>query len=51
MGLTRRRKVPAGCAALGLVESDRPGMNVYRRARRDTLAAPRAGLDPTCRSD
>jgi DNA-binding transcriptional ArsR family regulator len=32
----------------GLVESDRQGMNVYHRARRDSLIALCAVLDPNC---
>jgi ArsR family transcriptional regulator len=32
----------------GLVESDRRGMNVYHRARRDALAALCFVLDPNC---
>jgi ArsR family transcriptional regulator len=32
----------------GLVESDRRGMNVYHRARRDALAALCLVLDPNC---
>lgn len=32
----------------GLVESDRRGMNVYHRARRDALVALCAVLDPNC---
>ncbi|MGZ8813675.1 MAG: Rv2640c family ArsR-like transcriptional regulator [Mycobacterium sp.] len=32
----------------GLVESDRQGMNVYHRARRDSLVALCAVLDPNC---
>ncbi len=32
----------------GLVESDRRGMNVYHRARRDSLVALCAVLDPSC---
>jgi ArsR family transcriptional regulator, arsenate/arsenite/antimonite-responsive transcriptional repressor len=32
----------------GLVESERRGMNVYHRPRRDALAALCAVLDPTC---
>jgi DNA-binding transcriptional ArsR family regulator len=32
----------------GLVESDRRGMNVYHRARRDSLVALCAVLDPNC---
>ena len=32
----------------GLVESDRRGMNVYHRARRDALVALCSVLDPSC---
>jgi DNA-binding transcriptional ArsR family regulator len=32
----------------GLVESDRRGMNVYHRARRDSMVALCAVLDPNC---
>ncbi|HEX9832667.1 MAG TPA: Rv2640c family ArsR-like transcriptional regulator [Mycobacterium sp.] len=32
----------------GLVESDRHGMNVYHRARRDSLVALCTVLDPNC---
>ena len=32
----------------GLVESDRRGMNVYHRARRDALVALCVVLDPNC---
>jgi ArsR family transcriptional regulator, arsenate/arsenite/antimonite-responsive transcriptional repressor len=32
----------------GLVESDRRGMNVYHRARRDSLVALCAVIDPSC---
>ena len=32
----------------GLVESDRRGMNVYHRARRDALEALCIVLDPNC---
>ncbi|TSD96588.1 helix-turn-helix transcriptional regulator [Skermania sp. ID1734] len=32
----------------GLVESDRQGMNVYHRARREALAALCTVLDPNC---
>jgi ArsR family transcriptional regulator, arsenate/arsenite/antimonite-responsive transcriptional repressor len=32
----------------GLVESDRRGMNVFHRARRDALVAICAVLDPNC---
>jgi DNA-binding transcriptional ArsR family regulator len=32
----------------GLVESDRQGMNVYHRARRDALSALCTVLDPNC---
>ena len=32
----------------GLVESERRGMNVYHRARRDSLAALCTVLDPNC---
>jgi DNA-binding transcriptional ArsR family regulator len=32
----------------GIVESERSGMNVYRRARRDALMALCAVLDPNC---
>jgi ArsR family transcriptional regulator, arsenate/arsenite/antimonite-responsive transcriptional repressor len=32
----------------GLVESDRRGMNVYHRARRDALSALCIVLDPNC---
>ena len=32
----------------GLVESDRRGMNVYHQARRDSLVALCAVLDPNC---
>jgi ArsR family transcriptional regulator, arsenate/arsenite/antimonite-responsive transcriptional repressor len=32
----------------GLVESDRQGMNVYHRARRDSLVALCVVLDPNC---
>ncbi len=32
----------------GIVESDRRGMNVYHRARRDALVALCAVLDPSC---
>jgi ArsR family transcriptional regulator len=32
----------------GLVESDRRGMNVYHRLRRESVAALCAVLDPNC---
>ncbi|MDG3009864.1 helix-turn-helix transcriptional regulator [Rhodococcus sp. D2-41] len=32
----------------GMVESERRGMNVYHRARREALDALRAVLDPNC---